>query len=105
MNSQQGHTRWSHEHDFWLLLSAELHHLQEEKGDHEALMLIWRKYNLLSLLPCSSAVRTNVNLLHGIVHSDTGVRDSLHKWIEVAHHHSFEIMKKRMQQISHKKEW
>lgn len=40
----------------------------------------------------SSAVRTNVDLFHGVVHSDTWVRDSLYKWIEVAHHHSLKKM-------------
>lgn len=45
----------------------------------------------------SSAVRTDVDLFHGVVHSDTRVGDSLYKWIEVAHHHSLKKCAKRQQ--------
>ena len=31
---------------------------------------------------------TDIDLLHSIFHCDTQIGDSLHKWVEVAHHHS-----------------
>lgn len=42
----------------------------------------------------SSVELTNVDLLHSVLHSNTGVGDSLHEWIKVAHHHSLKIRQK-----------
>ncbi len=125
-DNQQDHTLWWPEHDSWLQLSTELHHLGRKEQKHaffffEMHMLIiitslilvrwkrrtnivflnamWRyimpllnqiELNILKLHThtISSAQLTDIYLLHSIFHCNTRVRDSLHKRVKVAHHHS-----------------
>lgn len=69
---------------------------KETQGFYVLVILIKPKRNTISIeiqfitasSKLSSAERTNVDLLHSIVHSNARVGDSLHEWIKVAHHHS-----------------